>query len=167
MGPYRRSLNVISVREPCDERWERMEGDARSRFCRACESHVYDLSQMTLAEASELIELTNGTACVRLYRRADGTVVTKDECRPDRVRARRRRWLRRSAWMAAAGIAVGAAIAGTALTSGPRPGLIMAPDTSIHEERIMGGMVIHPERVDPVWVHPGSIYDDRPAPQWE
>ena len=45
---------------------------------KACRKNVYDISQMTRAEAVKLIAETEGGVCVRLFRRADGTVLTSD-----------------------------------------------------------------------------------------
>jgi hypothetical protein len=66
-----------------------MEGDARVRFCRQCELSVYNISEMTRAEAESLVARTEGRLCGRMYLRADGTILTKD-C-PVGVRALRRR----------------------------------------------------------------------------
>lgn len=66
-----------------------MEGDERVRFCRQCELHVYNISEMTKADAESLVARTEGRLCGRMYRRADGTILTKD-C-PVGVRALRRR----------------------------------------------------------------------------
>ena len=46
--------------------------------CNQCERHVYNFASLTRAEAEELIEEKEGRLCVRLYRRADGTVLTAD-----------------------------------------------------------------------------------------
>jgi hypothetical protein len=66
-----------------------MEGDERVRFCRLCDLHVYNVSELTSDEAESLVARTEGRLCARLYRRADGTVLTKD-C-PTGLRAARRR----------------------------------------------------------------------------
>jgi hypothetical protein len=66
-----------------------MEGDERARFCRECGLNVYNLSEMTRAEAESLVARTEGRLCARFYRRADGTVLTKD-C-PTGLRAARLR----------------------------------------------------------------------------
>ncbi len=55
-----------------------MHGDDRARFCATCEKHVYDFSKMTAAEGVALIREKEGKLCVRLWRRADGTVITDD-----------------------------------------------------------------------------------------
>jgi hypothetical protein len=87
-----------------------MEGEGRVRFCRLCSLNVYDLSDMTRAEAEALISKTEGRLCGRMTRRADGTVLTKD-C-PVGLRALRRRATR------AAGAAFAALVSLCSLVSG-------------------------------------------------
>ena len=82
-------LQHVTIASPCHERWEDMKGDAEVRFCARCEQNVYDLSAMTAADAEALLASRTDRLCVRLYRRADGTVLTRD-C-PDRPRRRRQR----------------------------------------------------------------------------
>ncbi len=82
-------LGRIRVAAPCPASWDAMEGDDRVRFCRLCELNVYDVSEMTRAEVVSLVTKTEGRVCARLYRRADGSVLTKD-C-PVGLRALRRR----------------------------------------------------------------------------
>jgi hypothetical protein len=55
-----------------------MIGDARSRFCESCQLHVFNVAAMTADEATALIHEREGRLCVRLFRRADGTVLTSD-----------------------------------------------------------------------------------------
>ena len=71
-------LRRVRVASPCAASWDRMEGDARVRFCRECNLNVYNLSEMTRAEAEALVARTEGRLCARFYRRADGTVLTQD-----------------------------------------------------------------------------------------
>ncbi|HST54042.1 MAG TPA: carboxypeptidase-like regulatory domain-containing protein [Pyrinomonadaceae bacterium] len=82
-------LGRVRVASPCRANWERMEGDERVRFCRECNLNVYNLSGMTRREAASLVAETEGRLCARFFRRADGTVLTKD-C-PTGLRAVRRR----------------------------------------------------------------------------
>lgn len=82
-------LSRMRIASPCPASWEAMEGDERVRFCRLCDLHVYDFSELTSAEAESLVARTEGRLCARLHRRADGTVLTKD-C-PTGLRAARRR----------------------------------------------------------------------------
>jgi hypothetical protein len=109
MGPYRRALDVV-IERPCEESWSRMEGSDAVRYCRVCSSHVYDLSALARERAEELLMLTEGRVCVRIYRRADGTVATKD-CTADRSAHRRRRLRRSVLTGAATALFVGASAA--------------------------------------------------------
>lgn len=87
-------LERMRVASPCPAGWDSMEGDERVRFCRECSLHVYNISEMTRAEAEALLARAEGRLCARFYRRADGTVITKD-C-PSGLRAVRRRVARRA-----------------------------------------------------------------------
>jgi hypothetical protein len=108
-------LREVSVASPCQESWAAMKGDDRVRFCGRCEKNVFDLSEMTAVEAEAVLAAHGGAACVRFYRRADGTVMTSD-C-PEGARRRRRRNL-----VLAGALAVGtaAAAAGLALAGDER-----------------------------------------------
>jgi len=66
-----------------------MAGDERVRHCAHCSLNVYNFAEMTRDEVRELLLRTEGRVCARLYRRADGTVLTRD-C-PTGLRALRRR----------------------------------------------------------------------------
>jgi hypothetical protein len=74
-------LADLRIASPCKERWADMIGDDRVRVCNGCERPVFDLSEMTLAEAEAVLATRGVTPCVRFYRRADGTVMTAD-CAP-------------------------------------------------------------------------------------
>jgi hypothetical protein len=69
---------ALTVVAHCPLRWEELPGNDRVRFCGQCRQHVYNVSRMTAAEATALIQEREGRACVRLQRRADGTVITRD-----------------------------------------------------------------------------------------
>lgn len=73
-------LKTVRIASPCDASWEQMSGDQRSRLCRQCGRSVYDLSQLSSEEAIELLSrpVSGQLPCIRLYRRADGTILTKD-----------------------------------------------------------------------------------------
>lgn len=89
--PVADALDRIEVASPCPASWDDMVGDARERFCGACSKTVYDLSAMRRDEASAFLEarLPAGEVCVRLFRRADGRVLSAD-C-PVGARWRRRK----------------------------------------------------------------------------
>lgn len=96
------TLDGIAVASPCTVSWEGMTGDDQVRHCGSCRLNVYNLSEMTRAEAESLVRNREGRLCVRFYRRADGTVITRD-C-PVGLRAIRRRMA--LAWSAAAAMFV-------------------------------------------------------------
>jgi len=103
----------IHVASPCTMSWNAMEGSDRTRYCSKCELTVYNLSGMTRGEAEALIRAREGRLCVRLFRRADGTVLTRD-C-PSGFRAARRRVLA----IAASGVAALVTVAGWATMAAP------------------------------------------------
>jgi hypothetical protein len=55
-----------------------MIGTERKRYCGECKLNVYNISGMTRTEAETLLIQSEGRLCVRYYRRADGTILTKD-----------------------------------------------------------------------------------------
>jgi hypothetical protein len=90
MSPMTRphfSLETLTVVEPCHVPWDEMEGDDRIRFCKGCGEAVYNLATMTFDEIHCLLE-GGGEGddrikymlrpCVRFWRRADGTLVTRE-----------------------------------------------------------------------------------------
>jgi hypothetical protein len=66
-----------------------MEGDDAVRFCGQCRKNVYNVAQLSRAEAIALIERAEGRVCVQLTRRSDGTIATGD-CWTQLRRARKR-----------------------------------------------------------------------------
>jgi hypothetical protein len=72
------SLDIIQIASPCTADWEEMSGDERSRHCSHCNLNVYNLSEMSLEEAEIFLAEREGRVCVRLYKRADGTVIARD-----------------------------------------------------------------------------------------
>jgi hypothetical protein len=82
-------LDDVQIAAPCTASWDEMAGDEHVRFCGKCEKNVYNLSSLPREEAEALLGAKEGKMCVRLYRRADGTVLTAD-C-PVGVKKRRRR----------------------------------------------------------------------------
>ncbi len=109
-------LETLRIASPCGARWEEMEGDERVRFCGSCQKHVYNLSAMAGADAERLLAERGDEVCVRLYRRADGTVMTTD-CP---VGQRRRRVKRVAIAVAGAG-AMAAASATAVVAARPAP----------------------------------------------
>ncbi len=71
-------LKDVRVATPCTFPWERMTGDEHVRHCPECRLDVYNFSAMTAEEVTRLIESRDGQLCGRFYRRADGTMITRD-----------------------------------------------------------------------------------------
>ena len=78
MPTYTNPLEQVRVAAPCRADWEQMVGDERMRYCDQCSLHVYNLSGMTRREAEALVASAEGRLCVRFYRRADGTILTRN-----------------------------------------------------------------------------------------
>src|SRR5580765_7666474 len=93
-------LGILRIAVPCQASWEGMAGDERVRHCTLCSLNVYNFAEMTRDEVRELLVRTEGRVCARLYRRADGTVLTRD-C-PTGLRAMRQRASRVAAALIAA-----------------------------------------------------------------
>ena len=110
MSTHTISLDVIDVAEPCTVSWDEMTGDATSRHCAHCKLQVHDLSAMTLPEAEQFLLATGGNACVRFYRRADGTVVTGD-CENAWRRVAKRALMGGRRWVCAVGAVLAAMLA--------------------------------------------------------
>ena len=90
----RDAIDQIEISSPCTVSWEGMRqlpGEGRVRFCGQCRQNVYNVEAMSRGEARRMIAAGEGSVCVRILRRPDGTVVTAD-CWA-RLRAARRRGL--------------------------------------------------------------------------
>src|SRR5689334_4619149 len=116
-------LENVRIATPCSADWSQMAGDDRVRFCGGCEKNVYNLSAMTRAEAEALVREREGRLCVRMYQRADGTVLTQDcpvGVRRTRLKARVKSVLARAAASAAlfVGVMTGRARADLTLKNG-------------------------------------------------
>jgi hypothetical protein len=101
LATVRRGLSTSGARGPvielpnlrigfaCKQRWDDMVGDDRVRACGGCDRPVFNLSEMTRAEAEAVLATRGLTPCVRFYRRPDGTVMTTDCPTGARPKARR------------------------------------------------------------------------------
>ncbi len=157
-GAQRRALPLLErvyIAAPCAVPWESMTGDERARVCASCDKTVYDLSAMTRDEAEALLKSKGTDACLRIFRRFDGTVLTAD-C-PVGV-AKKKRARRRGA--VAGVLAAAAAAAGFAWSTRERSESPLAGTTgttSTHVENSSGD--------DGAQLPPGvpSIHDERGA----
>jgi hypothetical protein len=108
----KRRLELVEIASPCEVPWISMRGDERVRFCGTCKKNVYNVAGMSRDEAEALIgESTQ--LCLRLMKRADGTVITSD-CAPARAQALRKA-ARRGLYFA---VAMAGAIGGLLGTAG-------------------------------------------------
>ncbi|HEY5239993.1 MAG TPA: hypothetical protein VIJ22_00945 [Polyangiaceae bacterium] len=132
-------LDHVSIAAPCRASWDQMVGDEHVRFCGQCEKNVYNLSSLPREEAEALLVAKEGKMCVRLFKRADGTVLTND-C-PVGVKKRRRR----RAALAAVGGSLMAAAAAVGLESRATMGEPMP--VTMGSAAVMQGDIAPPPRV--------------------
>lgn len=71
----------LHIPEPCHADWDEMTGDDRKRFCGACTKHVHNLSEMTHAEAAELLK-SHTNLCVQYASHSSGEVFFRDSTSP-------------------------------------------------------------------------------------
>jgi hypothetical protein len=152
-------LDDARVASPCNASWDAMTGDEHVRFCDQCQKNVYNLSALPRDEATRLLAEREGSICVRLYRRADGTVITAD-C-PVGVRKKRVRLALFGAAGAGA-LTAAAAWSATTVVMGKMP---MHPPQSV----AMGAVPMSPDSYVPQPVHPkgerGPAFFYRQEPQ--
>jgi len=104
------NIDRLRIATPCPISWDQMTGDNRVRHCDHCQLNVYNISELSPIEAEALIASTEGRLCARLFRRADGTILTKD-C-PVGLRALRMRVSKRAAAVFAAIVSLSGAAFG-------------------------------------------------------
>ena len=78
-------LDQIRIASPCPMSWDDLERteSEKARFCGQCRKNVYDIAQMSRPEAELFLQqvavnMPGGTACLQIFRRADGTILTDD-----------------------------------------------------------------------------------------
>ena len=142
-------IDHVRIATPCPISWEQMTGDNRVRFCDHCQLNVYNLSALSRVDAEKLITSTEGRLCARLFRREDGTVLTKD-C-PVGLRALRRRVAKRTAAIFAAIVSLSAIALGQhgAAKNGktgctPQTKITRTDATSDPQEKVVSGTVVDP-----------------------
>lgn len=147
MSNHSHPLEGVRVAARCPADWESMTGRDRVRFCHQCELNVYNLSGMSKREAEALVNNSEGRLCVRFYRRADGTILTRD-C-PVGLRAVRRRVSRIANAVASAALGFFAGIGfDHALRPGHTVGEYVRPTPEAEEnlEGVMGLMAVDIKR---------------------
>lgn len=147
MAQFTSTLDNVRVAAPCSADWDSMFGNERIRFCGQCQLNVYNLSEMSKAEAERLIGQTEGRLCVRYYRRRDGSIITRN-C-PVGLRAIKRRMSRAATAVVSSVLSFIAGIGFSRIADGP----------SLVRPHVMGDMV----RVDVQRPLPPSV-QGTPAP---
>ncbi|MFA6238063.1 MAG: hypothetical protein WC635_12090 [Bacteriovorax sp.] len=72
------SLQEIKIASPCHVSIEKMEDRGNCFHCHECKLNVYHFSSLTNAEIADLLNQNNEKLCVGMFKREDGTVITKD-----------------------------------------------------------------------------------------
>jgi len=131
-----KALEDLSIATPCKAAWSDMTqltaGDERIRFCGQCEKNVYNVVAMTRVEADQLIREKEGDLCIRLHKRADGTVITSDcPVGLEKERLRHRLWAQVAKATASLGLILGLltgkARADASLRDGDKPAVKKIP----------------------------------------
>lgn len=143
------ALDRMHIASPCPADWSRMRGDDASRVCGLCQRRVHDLAALSEERVARLVRRVRRgeVVCVRLYRRADGKVMTAD-CE------HRRREQRRGVYALIAGAVFGflalVGLARDAARSGeawPLPWWLREPPAPVRGPIVMGSFLERPEAV--------------------
>ena len=78
MNDFTNPLDNVQIASPCSSDWNQMYGDQRKRFGSECSLNVYNLSDMTRDEAENFILMSEGRVCVKMFRRNDGSIITRN-----------------------------------------------------------------------------------------
>lgn len=146
-------IHDVTIKSPCHQNWDEMDGDAAKRFCGLCRKHVHNFSEMSAEEVNQLLA-TDDKVCVRFRRKPDGTILTKSPI------VSRRGWLARATACAASVVALisfggcNEDAIGPPLTGEPVPNPSPNPPTALGQTQlpeemgdvlIMGGPEVPPE----------------------
>jgi hypothetical protein len=78
MQKFTNPLDGVKIASPCGANWNEMRGNERKKYCAMCKLNVYNLSEMTQTEAENFLINSEGRVCLKIHRRADGTVITQN-----------------------------------------------------------------------------------------
>ena len=59
---------VFKIDKPCSENWENMQDIPEGKFCDLCQKKVLDLTQKTNDEIFQLLDVSNGTICGKIFK---------------------------------------------------------------------------------------------------
>ncbi len=71
-------LDRLYTSSPCTVPWSDMTGTERVRDCSQCSRQVFNISNMSTAEAEAFLKENGDSQCLAYYRRKDGTIMTDD-----------------------------------------------------------------------------------------
>jgi hypothetical protein len=148
MSTHSANIDRLRIAAPCPISWEQMTGNSQVRFCDHCQLNVYNISELSRTDAEKLIASTEGRLCARVFKREDGTILTKD-C-PVGVRALRRRVAKRTATVFTALVSLSAGVFGqqsakdkkTSCT--PQVKITRTVSSPNHAAKILTGAVLDP-----------------------
>ena len=150
MARFTSKLNDVRVAAPCPADWDSMYGNERVRFCEQCQLNVYNLSEMSRAEAEELIGRAEGRLCVRYYRRKDGSILTQN-C-PVGLRGLNRKLSRVAAAIGSSVLSFAAGVGVYQITSKSFAGPVMMGDMYQPLPSVTGGLAPQPSSPKPAVV---------------
>ena len=76
-------LDELIITSPCPIRWEEIGGSGRARHCHVCQKNVFDVIEMTSAEAVSILADAEALPCVRLCHGSDGRL--RKRCEPHSI----------------------------------------------------------------------------------
>lgn len=68
----------LRIQTPCPKSWSELTGSGSKRFCSECSLHVHDATQLTAAQARELVNNSSSRVCMRMEYDASGAPVFLD-----------------------------------------------------------------------------------------
>lgn len=72
------ALKEIKIASPCHVTLDKMEDRGKCFYCNDCKLNVYHFSNLNSAEIAILLNENNEKLCIGMFKREDGTVITKD-----------------------------------------------------------------------------------------
>lgn len=72
------ALSKVKIASPCKVPLSEMEDQGNCFHCKSCDLNVYQFSKLTNSEIADLLNENNEKLCVGIFRREDGTIITKD-----------------------------------------------------------------------------------------
>lgn len=68
----------LRIQQPCEVPWASMAEAPGGRFCSGCSRTVHDTTRLSTRQIEGLLAARSGRLCVRVVRRPDGSLKTRD-----------------------------------------------------------------------------------------